>query len=367
MRHPLAILPAQLAGRNERSLTSPLTASSELDGDLQVERFAHYGLAAVRLRSSHVEVVVLPGKGADVCSFRCLSTNTQMLAECADAPTIASDFRQRGAVGYGDCFIGGWPSLLPSRARASEPIIGPDRCGEAATVPFEAFDSLILDAYRLICSAELPRSGLRVVRTFGFDATGRTLQIRVDVTNRRPSPIEFHWTEHPTFGSDLLAGDFELLLPPCTAHTSRTAADDGLPSDRVQLDAGPPFDLRDARVRIGEADLFRTLRGPIGGWMAVFNPARGVGVHLRWDGRQFPNAWYWQSHRDGKRMLAIEPSNSHRTELCDDPDGPPLRLEPGASMSTPMSLEVIDAAAAAALRRSLSPDASGVTEIGARG
>jgi hypothetical protein len=119
----------------------------------------------------------------------------------------------------------------------------------------------------------------------------------------------------------------------------------------MMLDGGQSADLREVRVVERGADVFRTLRSPARRLVAIFNASRGVGCCLRWDERRLPHAWYWQAYRDGRRSLAIEPSNSFGTELDDEVGPPPLSLKPGESMSTRMSLAVIDATEAARLRR----------------
>jgi hypothetical protein len=320
-----------------------------------VETFSLHGLRAVRLRSPYLEAIVLPGKGADLHSFRCRATQTEMFAQEPRAAEIMAAFLDQGANGYGDCYVGGWPSLLPSRARSARTMLGPGDCGEAATVAWDAREIIVRGAVRLHCTADLPRSGLRVSRTFGFDLTGRRVIVRAGVTNIADVPIEFHWTEHPTFGGDLLAGDFELMTPACTVHDVESSHLPSAPSERVPMVGGSTADLRDLRLPAG-GDLFRTLSAPAMSTIALFSATYGVGCCLRWDERQLPHAWYWQAHRDGRRMLAIEPSNSFGTELDDEAGAPPLRLDPGASMSTRLSLAVINATEAASLRRSLAPE-----------
>lgn len=311
---------------------------------IEVEPFRLHGLSAVRMRSPLVDVVILPGKGADLHSMRCRATETEMLDQESRAAEIASEFLRSGALGYGDCYLGGWPSLLPSRARSSRVTLGPSDCGEAATVAWEARAMIVRGAIRLHCTAQLSRSGLHVSRTFGFDASGRAISVRMSVTNASDVPIEFHWTEHPTFGGDLLAGEFELILGPCSVHDLQT------PGSR-----GASIDLGGVRLANDAHPMFRTLRSPTRHRVGIFNAARGVGCGLRWDGRQLPHAWYWQAHRDGRRMLAIEPSSSFGTELDDEFGAPPLRLEPGASITTRLTLAVINPAEAATLREMLAP------------
>ena len=213
---------------------------------------------------------------------------------------------------------GGWPLLFPN---------GGDACefegvfhgfhGEASVAPW----NVEADETTIRLSRRFFTVPVEMYREISID--GDLLTIRETVCMLGKTPIRVMWTHHPTFGADLLDGDFEI----------QTGARNVLVDDAYDPVANP--------LKIGAAGTWPSVPGkkdglydlsrPTGSvaaltylhdfdepWVAIRRLDNSVGVVLSWDRRIFPRAWLWyelgglkeQPWYGRARLIGVEPSTS---------------------------------------------------------
>lgn len=262
------------------------------------------------------------------------------------APTIAAPDETAWLAHY----PGGWPLLFPN---------GGDACtfegafhgfhGEASAAPWRhESDGAMLRLSRRFFTA--PVEMHRVL-----SVAGDVLTVRESVHMHGHTPVRVMWTHHPTFGADLLDGDFEIHTAACPV-----AADDGYDPPANPLQPGATGTWPHLPGKSGTVDLSR----PAGGiaavaylhdlsepWVAVRRRDNALAAALSWDARVFPCVWLWYELGGSQtapwlgraRLLGIEPSTSWPgTGLADIArrGGSLLTLEPGAEITTELRLHV---------------------------
>lgn len=306
------------------------------------------------LASDLLRVVVNPRVGGTIAQVTHLPTGLSVLGE---APWDATDapigsLAARDEAHWLTRFTGGWTGLFPN---------GGDACtvdgvfhgfhGEASVAPWEATGT--------------PRS-LRLARRFfavpvemerELSVEGDLLTVRERLRHRGTRPLEAMWGHHVTFGSDLLAGPFEIVT-----SARRIAVDDAYDPPANPLLPGRSGDWPLAPGKSGPADLSRPsapmaamayLHGFEGGraWASVKNPGHGVAARLSWDAARFPSAWLWLELEGtaappwaGRgRMIGIEPSTTLSGAGLADAKARGtglLTLLPGTEIETELTLEI---------------------------
>ncbi len=194
-------------------------------------------------------------------------------------------------------YTGGWPLLFPN---------GGDACtvdgvfhgfhGEASVSPWEAEmrDGAVTLQRRF---ATVP---VRMARTISLQDD--LVRIREIATAEGDSPVTVMWGHHPTFGSDLLAGDFEI-----TTGAHGVTIDEGYDPPTNPLQAGAHGGWPFVAGKTGPVDLRRPLSYAPDGrmaslaylsdfaspWIAIRRLDDAVAIALSWDAGVLPSAWLW--------------------------------------------------------------------------
>jgi hypothetical protein len=253
---------------------------------------------ALTLRSSDIQVTILPDKGADIYALVDRRTGVDVLFKSpwgirspGPWPRAASSMER-----WIEAYAGGWQVLLPN---------GGDECaengttwgyhGEAALVPWQVLDAGETSA---LLQTRLFSVPLLVHREFSL--SGPVLRLTETVTNASPEDIEVMWTHHPAFGAPFLEEGC-LLSAGCTS----VLADEEAPG--TLLAPGSRHDWPHAVTGAGDALDLRVIPGPsqpravlaylgdfTSGYFAITNPRLRLGVGLRWPLDTFGQAWLWQ-------------------------------------------------------------------------
>src|SRR5262249_43266451 len=184
---------------------------------------------------------------------------------------------------------------------------------------------------------------------------GDPLTIRGNLRMRGAQRARVMWGHHPTFGSDLLAGPFEIQ-----SGAREVAADDLYDPPNNPLRPGAAgrwpivpgksgsFDLSRPAGRIAAVACLTDFDSP---WASIRRLDDSVAAALSWDAAVFPCAWLWYQLGAtpeppwlGKaRLVGIEPNTTWPpTGLADASrrGGRLLTLTPGTAIATTVRLHV---------------------------
>ncbi|MCX7351629.1 MAG: hypothetical protein NTZ54_19645 [Alphaproteobacteria bacterium] len=170
------------------------------------------------LNNASLEVTVNPQVGGTVMSIRHVATGLSVLGsvawETVGAPIDSVAARDEPE--WLTRFTGGWPLLFPNAGDACQ-VDGVFHGfhGEASIAPWRAE----MEGGALILSRRF--STLPAVMRRTMSLSGETLTIREELHYSGTQSIDVMWGHHPTFGSDLLAGPFEVS---CGAREVRAEA-----------------------------------------------------------------------------------------------------------------------------------------------
>jgi hypothetical protein len=194
-------------------------------------------------------------------------------------------------------YTGGWPLLFPN---------GGDACtvdgvfhgfhGEASISAWKA--EMNCNAIRL--DRHFTTVPVRMTRTISVDDD--VVRVREISTAEGDSPVVVMWGHHPTFGSDLLATDFEI-----TTGARSITIDEGYDPPDNPLRPGAtgawPFvegksgivDLRQPLNilpdgRMASLAYLNDFESP---WIAIRRLDDAIAVALSWDTSVLPSAWIW--------------------------------------------------------------------------
>jgi len=262
----------------------------------------HRGWRGLVLRSEHVEVVLLPDKGADLYSWVDLESGVDVLFKTPwGLPPAAPGWSGDSQTAWLERYPGGWQVLCPNGGAESE---GPGGVrwgfhGEACQTAWDVTGTgSHIGAGWAELTTRLHRAPLRLRRRLRL--SGRLLTITESVTNISPEEIELMWSHHPAFGAPFLDGG-------CVISTgARTVvADDEAPGTMLAPDSrhawphastkdDEPLDLSRVPGPEEPRSHLAYLTDFDEGWYAITNPRLGLGVGLRWPLEVFPSAWFWQ-------------------------------------------------------------------------
>jgi len=245
---------------------------------------------------------------------------------------------------------GGWPILFPN---------GGDACDFAGT--FHGFHG---EASLAPWDAEVDGASLRLTRRFAavpvemdreMTVAGELLTIRETLRMQGGQPIRVMWGHHPTFGSDLLAGPFEIQ-----SGARGIIVDAGFDSETNPLRPGAggrwpmvpgkrgSFDLSRPTGTLATMTYLHDFAAP---WASIRRLDDFVAAALSWDAAVFPCAWLWcelggtaAAPWGGKaRLIGIEPNTTRTGGGLAEADRRGERLmilEPGATIRTTVRLHV---------------------------
>lgn len=310
-------------------------------------------MSQVTLESSFLQVTVNPDVGGTITAVHHTPTGLSVLGtvpwETVDAPLPGLAAKDEPE--WLTRFTGGWPLLFPNAGDACtvDGVVHGFH-GEASIAPWDA--EMRDGALLLTRSFE----ALPVTMRRTLSLAGETLSVREELACSGARPVDVMWGHHPSFGSDLLAGPFEIT---CGAGTVAAEAQYDPPASPMLRGAAGSWPSLPAKGG-GNLDLAHPgpgwasvlyLTGFDQAWAAIRRLDDAIAALLTWDGAQFPCAWLWyelDATRDAPwnghtRLLGIEPNTTPCALGLGEAiarGAPLLRLEPGRAVSTTISLYV---------------------------
>lgn len=309
---------------------------------------------AVALESQALRVIVNPRVGGTITSVAHKESGLSVLGRVpwdpVDAPleTVAASDERVWLTRY----TGGWPLLFPNGGDACD--FGGSRHGfhgEASISPWQVLEA---GPTRLRLSRRFETVPVRMEREITLD--GDVVVISETAQAEGSQPVTVMWGHHPTFGSDLLAGEFELQSG---ARTIRV--DDGYdpPANPLQPGAFGTWPLVPGKA--GMVDLRHAPRGVAAAlaflgdfadpWISIRRLDDAVAVALSWDARIFPYMWLWyelggtpDAPWNGKaRLIGLEPNSTGSASGLADAARRGQRLlvlQPGLPVTARVRLQV---------------------------
>ena len=308
---------------------------------------------AVTLESASLRVVVTPAVGGTISTVTHKALGASVLGT---VPWDTIDLPEPGA-GASDeptwltRYSGGWPLLFPNAGDASTVDgIRHGFHGEASITPWAV-------AERTTGSITLHRRFFTVPvemhREIALDDD--VVSVRETIRMHGPTPLRVMWGHHPTFGSDLLDGDFVI-----ETGATRLVVDDGYDPPANALRPGgtgawPVVPGKDGSYDLSRpaapAAMLACLTDFASPWAAIRRLDGRVGALLSWDGERFPLAWLWcelggtpEPPWYGRaRLIGIEPNTTwpaNGLARARAEGAPLLELRPGADHASWIRLHV---------------------------
>lgn len=318
------------------------------------------GVSSVTLENDHIKVVVLPGKGTDICEFRHKPSDCDILWRAPwgvrNPATYVPDTSGSHAM-FLDLYHGGWQELFPN-AGASCNYKGAELGfhGELCKVPWEY--QLLEDRENVVSAhfhVRTVRTPFRVEKTLRIEREKPTLFMEETVTNEGTESMDFMWGHHPVFGPPLLSEYSRLFLGARSVETAQAMGGRQvlIPETRfasfplIKTAQGEDFDLSrmlTASARLSNLVYLSDLND---GWYCLVNEKTRLGFALRWDVSVFPYIWLVQEFGGtsdypwwGRAYLVgIEPQSSVPAMGLEKAiaRGTQLTLSARASLSTALS------------------------------
>ena len=286
------------------------------------------GWEALQLANDHIEVVVIPAKGAEIWSVTDRRTGVDVLwkAPWALRPhALSTATAGASQTAWLDHYAGGWQVLFPNGGDAVT-YRGADLGfhGEASVAPWTA--AVVSQEGRIELATDLRRSPFRLHRRMELTPGASTLRFTETVTNHGTEALPYMWGHHPAYGSPFLCDGARLTVP---AATYLADAGNSTPRSRVAPLVRSPWPhaatLGPSTVDVslvpsadsGTADMGYIL-DLTDGWYALESPATGFGVAVAWPRDVLPCLWLWQEFRGGKDypwygrayVMGVEPHSS---------------------------------------------------------
>jgi hypothetical protein len=248
-------------------------------------------------------------------------------------------------------YTGGWPVLFPN---------GGDACefegvfhgfhGEVSITPWEVRAA---EHTRLGLARRFVSLPVEMHREIALE--GDVVAVRERMRMLGDRPVRAMWGHHPTFGSDLLDGPFEI-----GSGARSVKVDDRYDPEDNPLVPGAVGSWPSLAGKRGAYDLSRP-RGKLAGlaylqdfaspWMSIRRLDNSVGAALSWDSTLFPCAWLWlelgateASPWGGKtRLIGLEPNTTWPANGLAEADrrgAALLTLQPGAEIRAWLRLNV---------------------------
>lgn len=309
------------------------------------------------LESDALRVAVNPAVGGTITGIVHKSSGLSVLGttpwDTIDTPleSFAAPDERTWLTRYG----GGWPLLFPN---------GGDACTFAG-----AFHGFHGEASISPWRAKATAAALRLARRFftvpvsmqrEITLNGDTMLICETARAEGAQPVRVMWGHHPTFGSDLLDGEFEI-----ETGARSILADESYDPPANPLLPGAVGDWPVIAGKHGSCDLSRPGQGNTAhrvaslaflrdfdpAWISIRRLDDAIAVALSWDAAVFPYAWLWcelggtpEAPWHGRaRLIGLEPSTTCSANGLADAERRGQRLltlEPGRPVTTTVRLHV---------------------------
>jgi hypothetical protein len=295
------------------------------------------GYPALVLESPALRVTVLAGRGGDVVEFLHKPTDTDFCTFAARGLRPAAEVAGRPFL---DVYYGGWQEVFPSggapcRFRGA----ALDQHAEVALLPWRV-QVLRDDPQEVAVALEVRclQTPFTLRREMRLAAEGARLVVRSTATHTGRSPHPAMWGQHLAFGAPYAGPGCRITLP----AEARVLPGEGA-LDLAALGRAPEW---------REPSSVSYLTGFREGRYVLRNPARPVGLEVRWDASVLPYLWCWREAgasadypwygRD--YLLGLEPFSSYPTlGLAAAADnGSALTFGPGESRCLEWSAAVVE-------------------------
>jgi len=311
------------------------------------------GSPAVTLGTGSLRVTVTPRVGGTIASITHIGLGASVLGA---VPWDTTDEPEAGAAAADEPawltrYSGGWPLLFPNAGDAC--VVDGIRHGfhgEASVSPW-AVTGATPDALRL--RRRFFTVPVEMTRAIVVDDD--VVSIEETIRMEGPEALGVIWGHHPTFGSDLLAGDFVI-----ETGAARVVVDDAYDPPANPLAPGGAGRWPAAPGKRGAYDLSRPaapaallacLTDFARPWAAIRRLDASVGALLSWDGGMFPLAWLWcelggtpdPPWYGRGRLIGIEPNTTWPAgglARARAESAPLLALEPNGAYRSSIRLHV---------------------------
>lgn len=309
-------------------------------------------MAGILLENGELRVTVTPDVGGTITSIMHRRSGLSVLGDVPWQP-VARPLASAAAIDEPEWltrYTGGWPMLFPNAG---------DSCtvegvfhgfhGEASITPWQS--ELKQGRLHLRRIFETVPAEMRRVITLEGDAVSiaETLHFTGDHV------MDVMWGQHPTFGSDLLAGPVEIE---CAGGLITVDADYDSPSNPLVPASqaswpmvkgkGGDFDLRHPVKGMAALAYLHHLKEP---WIAIRRRDDAIAARLSWDDRLLPCAWLWFELCGTKAapwngqtsLIGIEPNTTvpaYGIATAKARGGDLLHLNPGAVLTATITLRV---------------------------
>lgn len=274
----------------------------------------------VRLESDALRVTVRPRVGGTITEVLHKPSGLSVLGrvpwETLDTPLASGAARDEPE--WLTRYTGGWPLLFPSGGDAGiYRGVFHGFHGEGSITPWDAE----IDGATLRLSRRFTTVPVAMARE--ISVAGDLVVVRERAVVEGREPVTVMWGHHPTFGSDLLAGAFELQSGARTVLIDRGYDPPANPlrpgaTGRWPVVEGKqgPVDLRtDPRGTFSAMAFLRDFDAP---WASIRRLDNAVAVALSWDARVFPYCWLWyelggneNAPWNGRtRLIGLEPNTT---------------------------------------------------------
>lgn len=312
-----------------------------------------HGSGRLVLQNEQLRVTVTPEVGGTIAAIEHRGLEASVLGT-VPWPTEATPLEPGAAreeTIWLTRYTGGWPVLFPN---------GGDACtfegvfhgfhGEASITPWEVTKA---EHTRLGLARRFTLLPVEMHREIALEGDVVTVRERVRLAGDRP--VRVMWGHHPTFGSDLLDGPFEIQ-----SGARSVTVDEGsdppsnplIPGAKGSWPLVPgkrgPYDLSRPEGKLAALAYLQDFARP---WISIRRLDDSIGAALSWDGTIFPCAWLWlelganetQPWSGQTRLIGLEPNTTWPANGLAEADRRGARLltlQPGAEVSAWIRLHV---------------------------
>jgi len=319
------------------------------------------GWQTLSLANDLIEIVALPGKGANIYSIIDRSSGIDVVFKTpwGLAPPLSEPREGSDGNAFLENYEGGWQALLPN---TNDPctVDGIDYPfhGEVAAVPWSASfgeDRAQRSAF-IEMSVDCRLVPLRLVRTLRCRDGKAELVLDEQVSNLGDHPVTFVWGHHLVLGAPLVGAGAQLSLSGRTLVTPGEVWEDTARLEPGQRSAWPLARLRAG----GQVDLSQ-IPGPeagshddvyvtdlVPGPVRLWNPTLDLGFELDFDVAVYKWLISWQPYGGANTLplagsygLGLEPWVAGGNLEYAIETGQALTLEGGASISTQLTASLL--------------------------
>ncbi len=272
------------------------------------DSWTYRGLKTVVMENSHIRVVVLADKGADIYSFVHKSTDTEFMWRSPWGVRDPRKFVPSSGSTQGmwlDYYEGGWQTVVPHGGYPDE-VYGAE-FGLHAELNNLPWDTTIVEDSEDCVAVNFRSKGVRmpvsVDKTMTLRVDSSALELTKTVKNEGEEPVDIVWLEHIAIGPPFLSDRCKLYVPDCKILTHPEAFVDtqklalGAETDWPYASAsdGTEIDFREMPPKSDRSlDMAYFAEMPEG-WYAVHNKESSVGFAVSFPTDVFKYLWYWRN------------------------------------------------------------------------